>query len=72
VQADTIGVWFDDEQVVERGQVRPGARLDRVREIMSRPEFTIRIDLGIGTSRERVWTCDLSEEYVRLNAKYTT
>lgn len=72
VQAETIGVWFDDEQVVERGQLRSGARLDRVKEIMSRPEFTIQIDLGIGTGHERVWTCDLSEEYVRLNAKYTT
>lgn len=72
VQPELVGVWFDEEQVVERGQLRPGARLDRVREIMARPEFTIQIDLGLGAGRERVWTCDISEEYVRINAKYTT
>jgi glutamate N-acetyltransferase/amino-acid N-acetyltransferase len=72
VHAELVGVWFGEEQVVERGHLRPGARLDRVREIMTRPEFTIQIDLGIGSGREQVWTCDLSEEYVRINAKYPT
>jgi len=43
-----------------------------VREIMARPEFAIRIDLGLGGGEDQVWTCDLSEEYVRINAKYTT
>ena len=72
VHAEMVRVWFDDEQVVEKGQLRSGARLARVREIMAQPEFTIHVDLGIGAGRERVWTCDLSEEYVRINAKYTT
>jgi len=72
VQSERVAVWFGDEQVVERGQLRPGAKLDRVREIMAQPGFTIQIDLGIGAGRERVWTCDISDEYVRINAKYTT
>lgn len=72
VQADRVGIGFDDEPLVEAGQLRPGARLDRIREIMARPEFSIRIDLGLGRGEEEVWTCDLSEEYVRINAKYTT
>lgn len=72
VEAERVAVWFGDEQVVERGQFRPGAKADRLREIMARPEFTIQIDLGIGAGREQVWTCDISDEYVRINAKYTT
>ncbi len=72
VRADRVGIWFDDERVVTGGQLRPGARLDRVREIMARPEFSIVIDLGLGRGEDHVWTCDLSEEYVRINAKYTT
>jgi glutamate N-acetyltransferase/amino-acid N-acetyltransferase len=72
VRTDRVGVWFDDEPVVAGGELRQGARLDRVREIMARPEFTIRIDLGLGPGEEHVWTCDLSEEYVRVNAKYPT
>ncbi len=72
VRADRVGIWFDEEPVVVGGQLRQGAKLDRVREIMARPEFTIQIDLGLGRGEAHVWTCDLSEEYVRVNAKYTT
>jgi glutamate N-acetyltransferase/amino-acid N-acetyltransferase len=67
-----VGIAFEDEPVVERGVLRPGARLDRLREVMGGAEYTLTIDLGLGRSEERVWTCDLSEEYVRINAKYTT
>jgi len=76
VDPDTIAITFADarggECVVERGMLREGARLDRVREIMGGEEFEITIDLGLGRGEEHVWTCDLSEEYVRINAKYTT
>jgi glutamate N-acetyltransferase/amino-acid N-acetyltransferase len=72
VQPDRVGIAFNDEVVVERGMLRPGARLERVREVMAKPEYVIAIDLGLGNGRERVWTCDLSEEYVRINGKYTT
>ncbi|MBI3625312.1 MAG: bifunctional glutamate N-acetyltransferase/amino-acid acetyltransferase ArgJ, partial [Candidatus Rokubacteria bacterium] len=72
VRADWVGIWFDDEPVVAGGQLHQGAKLERVREIMARPEFTIQIDLGLGRGEAHVWTCDLSEEYVRVNAKYTT
>lgn len=72
VRADRVAIRFDGEPVVANGQLAPEARLDRVREVMARPEFSIRIDLGLGRGEEQVWTCDLSEEYVRINAKYTT
>jgi glutamate N-acetyltransferase/amino-acid N-acetyltransferase len=72
VDPERVAVLIDDEPLVERGTLRPGARLDRIREIMGRSEYTITIDLGLGRGEDRVWTCDLSEEYVRINAKYTT
>jgi glutamate N-acetyltransferase / amino-acid N-acetyltransferase len=72
VDQNRVGIAFGDEPVVESGMLRPGARLDRVREIMSGGEFTIAIDLGLGRGEDRIWTSDLSEEYVRVNSKYTT
>jgi glutamate N-acetyltransferase/amino-acid N-acetyltransferase len=76
VEQDKVAIDVQDargaEKLVERGMLRDGARLDRVREIMSRPEYEIAIDLGLGRGEDRVWTCDLSEEYVRINGKYTT
>ena len=72
VEADRVAVAFDDELLVERGMLRDGAKHDRIRETMTRPAYTITIDLGLGRGEAHVWTCDLSEEYVRINAKYTT
>ena len=39
---------------------------------MDRPEFAIRVCLGRGKARARVLTCDLSYDYVRINAEYRT
>ena len=76
VEQDKVAIGFADERqserVVEQGMLREGVLLPRVREIMGGPAYDIVIDLGIGRGEERVWTCDLSEEYVRINAKYTT
>jgi glutamate N-acetyltransferase/amino-acid N-acetyltransferase len=72
VDPERVAIVIEDEPLVERGVLRAGARLDRVREIMGRAEYAITIDLGLGRSEDRIWTCDLSEEYVRINAKYTT
>ena len=52
--------------------LRSAARVERIREVMAGPEYTIAIDLGLGSGADRVWTSDLTEEYVRINAKYTT
>jgi glutamate N-acetyltransferase/amino-acid N-acetyltransferase len=76
VEQDKVAISFGDERqterVIERGMLREGVLLPRVREIMGGQGYDITIDLGIGRGEERVWTCDLSEEYVRINAKYTT
>ena len=37
-----------------------------------RPELTVRVDLGRGPASARVWSCDLSYDYVRINAEYRT
>jgi len=72
VLADRVAIAIGDEALVDRGMQRPDARLDRIREVMSRREYVVTIDLGIGRGEDQVWTSDLSEEYVRINAKYTT
>jgi glutamate N-acetyltransferase / amino-acid N-acetyltransferase len=40
--------------------------------IFSRPEITVTVDLGLGAGRARVWTCDLSHDYVSINGHYRT
>jgi glutamate N-acetyltransferase/amino-acid N-acetyltransferase len=41
-------------------------------ELLSHDPAAIRLDLGLGEASAVVWTCDLSAEYVRVNAEYTT
>ena len=72
VEAERVAVSFEDELLVERGMLRESAKLERIRETMTRPAYTITIDLGLGRGEAHVFTCDLSEEYVRINSKYTT
>ena len=46
--------------------------LDAVRRIFEQPEIEIVATLGLGVGTAEAWGCDLSEEYVRINAEYTT
>ena len=46
--------------------------LDGVRRIFEQPEIEIVAGLGMGEGTAEAWGCDLSEEYVRINAEYTT
>jgi len=72
VVQDRVSIRFGDEALVDKGMLKQGARLDRIRALMAEPEYSITIDLGLGRGQDRVWTSDLSEEYVRINGKYTT
>ena len=46
--------------------------LGAVRRAFEQPEIEIAATLGLGDGRAEAWGCDLSEEYVRINADYTT
>ncbi|HEV8533698.1 MAG TPA: bifunctional glutamate N-acetyltransferase/amino-acid acetyltransferase ArgJ [Methylomirabilota bacterium] len=72
VAPDRVSIRFGGEVLVEKGMLRSGARLEKIRALMAESEYMIGIDLGLGRGQDRVWTSDLSEEYVRLNGKYTT
>jgi glutamate N-acetyltransferase/amino-acid N-acetyltransferase len=44
----------------------------KLREADRSEEIEISIDLAVGAGRAHVWTCDLSYDYVKINAEYTT
>ncbi|MDR7415919.1 MAG: bifunctional glutamate N-acetyltransferase/amino-acid acetyltransferase ArgJ [Armatimonadota bacterium] len=64
-------VWFGPVLVVQDGVGIPEA-LGQGAQALRDSEVTLRVDLGVGSGRWWVWTCDLSEEYVRLNGAYIT
>ena len=67
-----VSLDLDDVRVAERGLVAASYTEEAAAKVMQRDEFTVRIDLGRGEHRERVWTSDLSYDYVRINAEYRT
>jgi glutamate N-acetyltransferase/amino-acid N-acetyltransferase len=63
----------DDRLQIDAGTLdRDEVPLDAISEILKRDEIHIEIVLGDGPYSERVWGCDLTEEYVKINAYYTT
>ena len=66
----TVSFWLDDVQVVDRGGRAASYTEEQGQRVMKQAEITIRVDLGRGHARATVWTCDLSHEYVTINADY--
>ena len=69
---DRVGIRLDDVQVVTGGAVAENYREEQGCAVMARDEFTIRVDLGLGESQVRLYTSDLSYDYVKINAEYRT
>ena len=65
-----VSFWLDDVQVVERGGRASSYTEEQGQRIMKQQDITIRVDLGRGSARASVWTCDFSHEYVSINADY--
>jgi glutamate N-acetyltransferase/amino-acid N-acetyltransferase len=65
-----IELHLDDVHVVTRGGRRPEYREADGQRVMKQSEITIRVGLARGTATATVWTCDLSHDYVTINADY--
>jgi glutamate N-acetyltransferase/amino-acid N-acetyltransferase len=67
-----VAVWLNDVCVVRNGGLAPDYTEARGAAAMRAEEITIRIELGLGQESARIWTCDFSHDYVRINAEYRT
>jgi glutamate N-acetyltransferase/amino-acid N-acetyltransferase len=67
-----ISLHLDEVSVVRHGGRDPGYREEQGQQVMQRPEVTVRVDLDRGPASATVWTCDLSHDYVTINAEYRT
>ncbi|MGZ5248992.1 MAG: bifunctional glutamate N-acetyltransferase/amino-acid acetyltransferase ArgJ [Caldimonas sp.] len=65
-----IDLFLDDVHVVEGGGRRPSYREEDGQRVMKQSEITVRVGLHRGPHEATVWTCDLSYDYVKINADY--
>jgi glutamate N-acetyltransferase/amino-acid N-acetyltransferase len=69
---DALTIHLDDVCIVRNGGRAPEYAEQDGQRVMQQADITIRVDLGRGTWQARVWTCDFSYDYVRINAEYRT
>lgn len=65
-----VHLWMDEVRLIAQGQPDPEYAEERGAAVAARPEYTIRAVLNRGSAMARVWTCDYSYDYVRINAEY--
>jgi glutamate N-acetyltransferase/amino-acid N-acetyltransferase len=70
LDVDRLELYLDDVLVASQGGRHPDYREALGQAVLSQAEFTVRVLLHRGAARARIWTCDLSYEYVRINADY--
>lgn len=70
LNVDRVKIWLGDVLLVENGGVAPGYREADGAAVMAREDILIHVALGVGEASSRVWTCDFSYDYVRINAEY--
>jgi glutamate N-acetyltransferase / amino-acid N-acetyltransferase len=66
----TIDLRLDDVLVAVQGGRNPDYREEEGQRVMKQSEITIKVELGRGDAEDTVWTCDLSHDYVTINADY--
>jgi len=67
---DRIKIWFGDILVATDGFVAPSYTENDGASYMQQAELRIRVDIGLGAGRFTAWTCDLTHQYVSINADY--
>ena len=70
LEQSLIELYLDDVHVATRGGRHPDYREEDGQRVMKQDEITVRVLLGRGQAQDQVWTCDLSHEYVTINADY--
>jgi glutamate N-acetyltransferase/amino-acid N-acetyltransferase len=69
---ERVTIHLDEVCIVRAGGRAPNYTEAQGQPVMTRPDITIRVELGRGTATARIWTTDFSFDYVRINAEYRT
>jgi len=72
IDTNRITLSADDVLMFENGNLHPDYRDADGMAVFREPEFTIRLDLGMGMESSTVWTGDLTHDYITINAEYRT
>ena len=69
-ERDSLAIWLGDILVAKDGEVAPGYLEAQGAAYMKGDEIAISVDVGVGHETATVWTCDLTKDYIAINADY--
>jgi glutamate N-acetyltransferase/amino-acid N-acetyltransferase len=67
---DKLAIWLGDILVASDGEVAPSYREQHGAAYMKGLEIAITVDVGVGKEAATIWTCDLTHDYIAINADY--
>ena len=67
---DRLAIWFGDVRVAVDGERDPAYSEAETSAVMKQEDILIKVDIGLGSGKATVWTCDLTKEYVAINGDY--
>jgi glutamate N-acetyltransferase/amino-acid N-acetyltransferase len=67
---DKLAVWLGDILVAKDGEAAPSYHEKDGATYMKSPEIAITVDVGVGRDSATIWTCDLTKDYIAINADY--
>ena len=67
---DRLAIWLGEILVAKDGEVAPSYSEKEGAAYMKRPEIAITVDVGVGDAAGVIWTCDLTKDYIAINADY--
>ena len=70
LDVNAVTIWLGDTLLIEKGQPAPSYREELGQVEMKRDEINVRIQMGRGAASATTWTCDVSYDYVKINAEY--
>jgi glutamate N-acetyltransferase/amino-acid N-acetyltransferase len=72
VREERLDVYLNDVCVMKQGCPAPFSKEEMISALSNSDNVLIRLCLNLGDGQATAWGCDLSEEYVRINSRYTT
>ena len=70
LDVNQINLYLDDVWVAKQGGRHPDYQEQDGQRVMKQSEITVRVTLARGEAAATIWTCDLSHDYVSINADY--
>jgi glutamate N-acetyltransferase/amino-acid N-acetyltransferase len=69
---DQVSINFDELKAVKNGRKSPDISIKDLEKVIAKKSFKVEVNLNLGKGSDTVYTCDCSDEYVKINAEYMT